>query len=88
LIYRAIKITPADNVAVAVTDIPAEETVVIPDGGEMVVSQEIPLGHKICLQPISAGEGVIRYGEVICLAAGDIRPGDWVHVHNTEVEKH
>ena len=84
--YRAIKISPLDNVAVAVTDIPAGETVTIPDGGNIVVNQDIPLGHKIGLVAISKGSAVIRYGEVICTAGEDIRPGDWVHTHNTVVQ--
>ncbi len=83
--YRAIKISPSDNVAVAVTDIPEGATVSVADGGELVVNQEVPLGHKIGLVPIARGAGIIRYGEVICTASEDIRPGDWVHLHNTAV---
>ena len=81
--FRAIKIAPPDSVAIAVTDIPKGETVTIPDGGEVVTNQEIPLGHKIALVPIAKGADVIRYGEVICQASEEIRPGDLVHVHNT-----
>ena len=83
--YRAIKISTSDNVAIAVTPIPKGKTVVIPDNGELVVNQEIPLGHKIGLEPIARGGSIIRYGEVICTASKDIQPGDWIHVHNTEV---
>jgi len=83
--YRAIKISPSDNVAVAVTDIPEGATVSVADSGEIVVNQEVPLGHKIGLVPIARGAGIIRYGEVICTASEDIRPGDWVHLHNTTV---
>ena len=81
--FRAIKIAPPDNVAIAVTDIPKGETVTIPDGGELRTNQEIPLGHKIALVPIAKGADVIRYGEVICQATEEIRPGDLVHIHNT-----
>ena len=86
MVYRAVKMTSADNVAVAVTDIPAGATVIIPEGGEIVVNQDIPLGHKIGLVPIDNGAGVIRYGEVICTASRDIKPGELVHMHNTNVE--
>ncbi len=81
--FRAIKIAPPDSVAIAVTNIPKGETVIIPDGGEVVTNQEIPLGHKIALVPIAKGADVIRYGEVICQASEDIKLGDLVHIHNT-----
>lgn len=85
--YKAIKISPSDNVAIAVTSIPMGKTVVIPGNEELVANQEIPLGHKIGLVPIAKGAGIIRYGEVICTASTDIKPGDWIHVHNTEVHR-
>ena len=81
--YRAIKTSPQDNVAIAVTTIPKGETVALPDSIMLVANQEIPSGHKIALVSIAKGADVIRYGEVICQAAEEIKPGDWVHVHNT-----
>jgi GTP:adenosylcobinamide-phosphate guanylyltransferase len=84
--YRAIKLSPSDNVAIAVRPIPKGKTVVIPGYDQLVANQEIPLGHKIGLVPIAKGESIIRYGEMICTASQDIRPGDWIHVHNAEVE--
>ena len=84
--YKAIKTSSRDNVAIAVQPIPKGKTVTVPDSGEVVANQEIPLGHKIALVPIAKGADVIRYGEVICTAAEDIKPGDWIHVHNTANE--
>ena len=84
--FRAIKISPRDNVAIAVSPIPAGSNVTVPGSSEVVTNEEIPLGHKIALFPIAKGDEVIRYGEVICGAAKDIRPGDWVHTHNTVSE--
>ena len=81
--YKAIKTSLQDNVAIAVTIIPKNVTVVIPGAGEVVTNQEVSLGHKIALAPIPRGTSVIRYGEVICSAKEDIKAGDWVHVHNT-----
>ena len=81
--YRAIKTSPQDNVAIAVSTIPKGATVTIPDGGELVSNQEIPSGHKIALNQLARGADVIRYGEAICQASEEIKPGDWVHVHNT-----
>lgn len=84
--YKAIKTLSRDNVAIAVQPIPKGKTVTVPDSGEVVTNQEIPLGHKIALVPIAKGADIIRYGEVICTAAEDIKPGDWIHVHNTADE--
>jgi len=84
--YKAIKISPQDNVAIAATVIPKGSTVTIPSNGEVVTNQEIPLGHIIALAPIPRGADIIRYGEVICSAKEDIRAGDWVHGHNTVSE--
>ena len=71
--------------AIAVTSIPKGKAVIIPGDGELVVNQEIPLGHKIALVPIAKEASIIRYGEVICTATEDIKSGDCIHVHNTKV---
>ena len=81
--HKAIKTAPQDNVAIATKIIPPGSKVIIIGGGEVATNQEIPLGHKVALVPISKGAGVIRYGEAICTAKEDIKAGDWVHVHNT-----
>jgi hypothetical protein len=70
-------------VAIAVTVIPRGARVTIPGDDEVVTNREIPLGHKLALIPIPGGADIIRYGEAICCAREDIKPGDWVHVHNT-----
>jgi len=43
--YKAIKTSPQDNVAIAVTVIPGGVTVIIPGDGEVVTNQEVPLGR-------------------------------------------
>ncbi len=43
--YKAVKISPSDNVAIAVTSIPKGKTAIIPDSEELVVNQEIPLPY-------------------------------------------
>ncbi|MFC1954248.1 UxaA family hydrolase [Chloroflexota bacterium] len=85
--YKAIKISPSDNVAIAATTIPMGETVILPNKEELIANQEIPLGHKIGLVPIPKGAGIIRYGEIICTASQNIKQGDWIHAYNTEVEQ-
>lgn len=65
-----MKIHPSDNV----------EVLLQPRG--MAGGKTIPMGHKIALRPIKAGEMVIKYGQPIGHATTDIKPGDWVHSHN------
>ena len=54
---RYIKINPADNVAVALTDLSKGETV---EG--VVLRTDVPRGHKLTLRDLSEGENVIKYG--------------------------
>jgi len=81
---NALKIDSRDNVVIATQPIGKGEAVVV--NGEAVCRtvEDIPLGHKVALAPIASGEAVFRYGEPIVQATGDIRPGEWVHVHNTQ----
>ena len=72
-----IRIHPGDNVAVALKAIPAgTEFMGITAGGD------IPQGHKMALQSISAGDQVMKYGFSIGHATAAISAGDWVHTHN------
>ena len=82
----AIKISIKDHVATATTEINITESVLITgvEGDEIVkVQKVIPMGHKIALEPISKGENLVKYGEVIGTATKDIQRGDRVHVHNS-----
>jgi (2R)-sulfolactate sulfo-lyase subunit alpha len=46
------------------------------------LTEAIPLGHKLALTDITAGQEIIEYGQRVGLATKDIRKGDHVHVHN------
>lgn len=43
---------------------------------------DVPQGHKIAVEDISAGDAVVKYGHVIGYADADIPRGSYVHVHN------
>lgn len=78
-----------DNVATVLKKTLAGDSLVIADTekqemGRVTATQEIPFAHKICLREIRAGEPVIKYGQVIGRAKGNIARGDYVHVHNVE----
>ena len=82
---KAVVLSTRDNVATALTDLKAGETLALEAGGtkrEITLTAAVPLGHKFSVLPIAAGEPIIKYGEVIGSATGSIKPGDYVHVHN------
>ena len=76
-----LKITPGDNVAVALHPIAKGETVAI--GTEQIKAlEDVPQGHKMAVSHITAGNKVIKYGYAIGHAETDIAAGQWVHTHN------
>ena len=83
--WDAIAIDRDDDVAVALRDVAAGETVGVRRGGDVVravVHDAIPLGHKLALHAIAAGAPVRKYAETIGIATADIAAGAHVHVHN------
>jgi (2R)-sulfolactate sulfo-lyase subunit alpha len=46
------------------------------------LNEAIPLGHKVALADIAAGQDVIEYGQRVGVATRDIARGDHVHIHN------
>ena len=71
---KYIKINPADNVAVALEDLSKGEVV---EG--VVLSMDIPRGHKIVLEGLKAGEKVIKYGFPIGHVTKDAPAGTMVN---------
>ena len=47
----------------------------------------IPLGHKIALTDIAAGDSIIKYGHDIGRAVEPIGAGHHVHVHNVKTRR-
>ena len=83
---RALIMDPGDNVAVAIRELTAGETLIIavPDGSERIVTtvEPIPFGHKFSTADIAAGDQVIKYGERIGRATQFIPAGSHTHIHN------
>jgi altronate hydrolase len=74
---HTLRIHPADNVSVALADLPTGQPV-----DETVTRTPVPRGHKVAVRPIAAGELVLKYGYPIGRAARDIAAGEHVHSHN------
>ncbi len=78
---KSIRIHPLDNVAVALTDLHAGETV-----AGITLREDVPAGHKIALAPLHPGDKVIKYGCPIGHATVEVAPGSWLHIHNVRTD--
>jgi (2R)-sulfolactate sulfo-lyase subunit alpha len=81
-----------DNVGVAVSDLQPGQSLqgeFLTGGAAAAITanQEIPLGHKIALRDLRAGDTVVKYGEDVGKVVADIRKGDHVHVHNLKTKR-
>ena len=83
---KAIVMNPKDNVATALVNLKAGDTLLelTVTGGTPAakLTTDIPSGHKFSLCKIETGSPVIKYGEVIGMSTIPIEPGDYVHTHN------
>jgi altronate dehydratase len=78
---------PKDNVATARSPLGAGTLLRVTEQKTIVAREQIPFGHKIALQKIHKGGSVIKYGERIGRASREIKPGEWVHIHNVAGER-
>src|SRR6476660_4521690 len=74
-------VAAGDDVAVAVADLAAGETLAV-DGRRIVTRAPIARGHKVALRDIAAGESVRKYGWPIGRALRAIAAGEHVHTEN------
>ena len=80
-----IHLHTADNIVIATRLVPAGTVIELPGLAPVTVREEVQLGHKISVRPVSVGEPVRKFGQIIGFATVSIAPGQWVHVHNIAV---
>ena len=54
---------------------------------ELEARSDVPIGHKIALKDLSAGDTAIKYGEDIGKIVGAIGKGEHVHTHNLKTKR-
>ena len=54
---------------------------------DLIANADVPIGHKIALQDLKAGDTAIKYGEDIGRFVADIGKGEHVHVHNLKTKR-
>jgi altronate hydrolase len=78
-----MKLSALDNVAVALRELRAGETIRV-DGTALCIERDIAVGHKLAVAPIARGEVILKYSCPIGSATRAISPGEYVHTHNVE----
>jgi (2R)-sulfolactate sulfo-lyase subunit alpha len=48
---------------------------------------DIPIGHKLAIRDIAAGDTIIKYGVDIGRAIAPIQAGEHLHVHNVKTKR-
>jgi hypothetical protein len=76
-----MRLSPPDNVAVALRPLKAGEVVTL-DVVTLTLPRAIAVGHKFAARAIVEGELVVKYGCPIGTAMRAIVPGEPVHTHN------
>lgn len=84
---KFLKINPADNVCVAISDLKVGDTLSV-DGVDIVIKNEVPTGHKFAIIDLKEGEDIIKYGYPIGHATSNILAGEHVHTHNVKTNLH
>ncbi|MBC8086626.1 MAG: altronate dehydratase, partial [Phycisphaerae bacterium] len=81
----ALRVHPDDNVAVALAPLTAGTEVQIGGGDNalvVVLTHDVPAGHKIALTNLSVGESALKYGVPIGRITASAPAGAWIHSHN------
>lgn len=83
----------SDNVAVVVVEGLSAGTkalgVVTADDStfSITVDADVPIGHKVALKDLKAGDPAIKYGEDIGKIVTDVKKGGYVHTHNLKTKR-
>ena len=75
---RTLLLSPADNVAVALSNLDAGTRT----PQDVTTIRRIPKGHKLAAKFIAGRSPILKFNEVIGFASEAICPGEWLHTHN------
>lgn len=80
-----IKISSDDNVAIVASSTGLKRGAVILE--QIILTEAIPMGHKVALQSFEKDDAIIRYGHTIGYAKTPISKGSWVNETNISLPK-
>ena len=82
---KLIKVDPTDNVAVALVNLVAGETIAF-EGKDVVVLSDTKMKHKIAMKDFESGDKIIMYGVIVGKASQKIAKGDVITTVNVKHE--
>jgi altronate hydrolase len=82
---KLIKVDPADNVAVALVNLVAGETIAF-EGEDVLVVSDTKMKHKIAMKDFESGDKIIMYGVIVGKASQAIAKGDVITTINIKHE--
>lgn len=83
---RAIVLNESDNLATLIDPGVAGDVCRLQGeaSGEVLLLQDIPFGHKLCIADTLKDANILKYGQVIGRASQAVKTGEHMHVHNIE----
>jgi altronate hydrolase len=82
---KLIKVDPTDNVAVALVNLVAGETIAF-EGEDVLVVSDTKMKHKIAMKDFESGDKIIMYGVIVGKASQAIAKGDVITTINIKHE--
>ena len=82
---KLIKVDPTDNVAVALVNLVAGETIAF-EGEDVIVLSDTKMKHKIAMKDFESGDKIIMYGVIVGKASQTIAKGDVITTANVKHE--
>jgi altronate hydrolase len=80
---KVLKVHPADNVIVALTDLPKGELIAY-ENDAYVLADNVPQKHKFVTQDLAVGGEITMYGVLVGKATQPIPRGGLIHTHNVK----
>ncbi|MEJ7766583.1 MAG: galactarate dehydratase [Chitinophagaceae bacterium] len=77
-----VRTTALDNVGIVSSEMGLQKGTIVSEA--IVLTQDIPMGHKVALEDMPQGTPVIRYGQVIGFTSIDLPKGSWLNETNIE----
>src|ERR1051325_11655679 len=72
-----IQTTPRDNVGIVAYPSGLKKGAGV--AGDIILQEDIPMGHKVALTSIEKNDPIIRYGQIMGHANNSIAKGSWVN---------
>ena len=82
---NVLKLDPRDNVAIALTNLPAAAQISV-NGSAVDLVTDVPVKYKFALRDLAVGDAVIMYGVMVGKATAPIRRGEVITVRNLHHE--